>query len=971
MALMLAPYNEAMRLGMGFNSYTQQLCCNDVVRLPSGRPATEQDLQDTKQKPPRRQSIPSSGAESNILTTQKGSETIVQKKQIGVGNDSQNEVSQVVDWHASFIDTVSEVTKKLDISGALSVNVDAIGSVKVAGHYVDDKALKESDATYDITVNVTNQRLEAPQVTQFAPIDNIQPNRFNEVYGDCFISGFLEGGLFHAVVACKRVDDKALLDTGGEIDAGAKISGLDIKAKIKAEFKTGTTKQNYTTTITVNWSGGGDIKPDNVTDWDIKTLTRAAMEFPDKVAACPQKTYAILTKYTSLRTFHEATNVGSPLDYENAGIYTNSLLDAYMDYKYIWSQIQERISAVDKGLMIVHKAEEQAGLASYRDSFTDSFQKRMEKYEAAQKLALAKPNEYGDLVLEPPMPPNKLIAYAADLFGLDQAKQDCRFEMIKIVKEVNAVSLDPKVATDSSRLWQYVAPSIFERLVPYDKEAEKKVQAISDGIKKDMMKEVQNSAQGVRAEAGSSRESFYQSGQPTCDLEKRVNLRYGHLAEHWRIDSINGQSTTPSSALQFNDLDVLDKTYVVMNITVWHDEQRLVGIQLLYHNGQVLFHGVKGSSYQSASFNIDSSRRSNPERVNLVWLEAHADEAGSAWVDTIRVVTTGDLLIVEPSKRLKYNKSFELKATKPGSGSDWDLRGFYGSFDPTRNAFAQLSPIWGRAVADSPAPQAMPLFEPEAWNSVLSWPISAVDGLIDHLSKGDRYRLSHPRGSLTNTTGKPFNALDYIDESWVISSASFYFKDVGDISVLSGVAVDYSNNKQLQHGQCGAGMMVQTWEPAKKENERIVGVSTCFMDRKDQSQCSLGLRLFFEAEEEAEGQKKEEPANENKPTGISPVEDAESKQSAATATSDPPNTATRPAQPSGYPPKEKVKVVKKSELWLTGSLVHREHSLWDSEAASVSPSRSNPSQNWTIKGFMGQAGSDGIETIAVVWGKAS
>lgn len=39
---------------------------------------------------------------------------------------------------------------------------------------------------------------------------------------------------------------------------------------------------------------------------------------------------AILTKYTSLRSFHEATNKGSPLDYENAGIYTNSLLDAYM-----------------------------------------------------------------------------------------------------------------------------------------------------------------------------------------------------------------------------------------------------------------------------------------------------------------------------------------------------------------------------------------------------------------------------------------------------------------------------------------------------------------------------------------------------------------------------------------------------------------------------------------------------------------
>src|SRR6478735_9912281 len=44
MALMLAPYNGAMRLGMGFNSYTQTLCVNDVVRKPGNIPAAETDL---------------------------------------------------------------------------------------------------------------------------------------------------------------------------------------------------------------------------------------------------------------------------------------------------------------------------------------------------------------------------------------------------------------------------------------------------------------------------------------------------------------------------------------------------------------------------------------------------------------------------------------------------------------------------------------------------------------------------------------------------------------------------------------------------------------------------------------------------------------------------------------------------------------------------------------------------------------
>lgn len=36
----------------------------------------------------------------------------------------------------------------------------------------------------------------------------------------------------------------------------------------------------------MNWSGGGDIKDDDIHEWDIKSLTKAAMDFPDRVAAC-------------------------------------------------------------------------------------------------------------------------------------------------------------------------------------------------------------------------------------------------------------------------------------------------------------------------------------------------------------------------------------------------------------------------------------------------------------------------------------------------------------------------------------------------------------------------------------------------------------------------------------------------------------------------------------------------------------
>lgn len=49
---------------------------------------------------------------------------------------------------------------------------------------------------------------------------------------------------------------------------------------------------------------------------------------------------AILTKYTALRSYQSLTNRGSPLDYENAGVYTNTLLESYLDYKEIWKNVQ-------------------------------------------------------------------------------------------------------------------------------------------------------------------------------------------------------------------------------------------------------------------------------------------------------------------------------------------------------------------------------------------------------------------------------------------------------------------------------------------------------------------------------------------------------------------------------------------------------------------------------------------------------
>lgn len=67
---------------------------------------------------------------------------------------------------------------------------------------------------------------------------------------------------------------------------------------------------------------------------------------------------------------------------------------------------------------------------------------------------------------EPPLKPNALVLYPPTVLGFDRARRDCRWEMIKIVKEVDAVTNDPNVAIDPNRIWQYLHPTVFRQLLP-------------------------------------------------------------------------------------------------------------------------------------------------------------------------------------------------------------------------------------------------------------------------------------------------------------------------------------------------------------------------------------------------------------------------------------------------------------------------------------------------------------------------
>lgn len=90
----------------------------------------------------------------------------------------------------------------MNINAAFAIKNDAFDA-KGKGGFVDTNKIKESDVSFLIHVKVTNQVVYDNTLTKFNPIAELKGRPVTDVYGDCFISGFQEGGEFTAVISIK------------------------------------------------------------------------------------------------------------------------------------------------------------------------------------------------------------------------------------------------------------------------------------------------------------------------------------------------------------------------------------------------------------------------------------------------------------------------------------------------------------------------------------------------------------------------------------------------------------------------------------------------------------------------------------------------------------------------------------------------------------------------------------------------
>ncbi|TGJ82973.1 hypothetical protein E0Z10_g5809 [Xylaria hypoxylon] len=302
--LLLAPYNDSIRLGQGFNSFLHKPCIDGAVTIP---------------------------------------EDVLQPQAVRAGGTGN--VSQTVSYSSRFVDKISDVVRSMNISAASSIKS---GTIEVSGNSlsVDEAKFAASDLNAVISVKVVNQTMTPSKNLTFNPLKdvNMDSQQFFNIFGDCYVSGFMEGGDLHGIVSIKVLDSSKKSEVEsflkGQINASG-ASGDFILGEGSGVSSVNSTLSETETTVTVNWSGGGLIKPDDE-EWTLDSLLKAAAAFPSNVAKCPQRTWAILTRYNNNRSFMKwaaGENIVVP-DFNRAQQITSDLLDDFMEYKHNLSRLQ-------------------------------------------------------------------------------------------------------------------------------------------------------------------------------------------------------------------------------------------------------------------------------------------------------------------------------------------------------------------------------------------------------------------------------------------------------------------------------------------------------------------------------------------------------------------------------------------------------------------------------------------------------
>ncbi|KAI1183992.1 hypothetical protein F5B17DRAFT_102470 [Nemania serpens] len=479
MATLLAPYNTAMQLGTGFNSFTQQVCIDAAVTSSKDINSAMAPAEPDRNKP----------------------------------------IAQEVVYKTSIVDKVTDVTNEMNVNAAFSIKYDAFDAKGKVG-FLNTSKVKEADVTFLISVKVVNQVIYDHSLVHFQPVEGVDAKNFTEIYGDSFVSGYQEGGTFTAVISVKARNENKSRDIKAEAaikftknreapktDGAGESNHLNLDLDFSKEDMSFLNENE--TTISVSYTGGGQGLKDDKEDWTYETMRSAALRFPSLVAKTPMRTHAILTKYTALRSYHTHFGGLKMPAFEMAGVYSTLLQEAYLDYKTVAKNLQvlaydvsagqTRLIAASEAMTKLEQASKPAapaggdGVKTPSDSGESTTS--LDAGGAAPEMPLpAKPNtprnnDNGSNTKKQQQLEERPYAwkpiqlakdFAPTLQGIEEARSVVRTMLIRIVQEINILTKFPEAAIDEERVQPHMSPFLFKEFLPVGEPIKKEAQDEND-----------------------------------------------------------------------------------------------------------------------------------------------------------------------------------------------------------------------------------------------------------------------------------------------------------------------------------------------------------------------------------------------------------------------------------------------------------------------------------------------------------
>jgi hypothetical protein len=371
----------------------------------------------------------------------------------------------------------------LNISTSMSIKYGTIHGNGNAS-FVNENKVLDSELNYVVSVIVNNDARASIVDMEFQEIPELPLDRFTEVYGDSFISGFTEGGEFNAIISIKLNDKSQYKSVKQAVDIQLAVGPppLEIGASESTGREHREALRNTEISISVNWVGGGEIKKPEV-PWTIQSVVAVANAFPSMVARSSSRTQAILSRYTSLRSFQawkwsrlleqrrvwendpqnqkggENNKNGKEhfeepaiiLNYVPCALYTAELFDALMNYKKLWKRIGE---------MLQNPSQYKLRPAP-RQKATNGLSKKPAKKDATENKNLSplstKDFAKRDLVISPVSDNGDPCDKGTDAFGIERvftfAIDDGAFGWNLIENNTRQDSIPPEpVALNEARL---------------------------------------------------------------------------------------------------------------------------------------------------------------------------------------------------------------------------------------------------------------------------------------------------------------------------------------------------------------------------------------------------------------------------------------------------------------------------------------------------------------------------------------